>query len=159
VPGTQRTLAHCWVGEQFGCSYTSIVKLTLPLNFDLVHGTSYLIKSCHCVFISGCQGVSVCGDEVTKRLTGAAMPMAPKRLVNCIRLCTIPNNAKVRQFRQSVLASAACMLYDHPISLLHVKQQHDSFLNVLVITGVLSLGDQPYSVGLQRLTPQELIAR
>ena len=43
------------------------------------------------------------------------------------------------------------MLYDHPISLLHVKQQHDSFLNVLVITGVLSRGDQPYSVGLQKL--------
>jgi hypothetical protein len=53
----------------------------------------------------------------------------------------------------SLLASVACMLYDHPISLLHVKQPHDSFLTVLVIKCVPSRGEQPYSVGLQKLRP------
>jgi hypothetical protein len=43
------------------------------------------------------------------------------------------------------------VLYGHPFSLLHLKQPHDSFLTVLVITGVPSRGDQPYSVGLQKL--------
>jgi len=51
------------------------------------------------------------------------------------------------------------MLYGHPISLLHVKQPLDSFLTVLGITGVPSRGDQPYSVGLQKLAPQQFIAR
>jgi len=51
------------------------------------------------------------------------------------------------------------MLYGHPIGLLHVKQPRDSFLTVLVITGLLSRGYQPYSVGLQKLAPQQLIAR
>jgi len=64
----------------------------------------------------------------------------------------------VRQFRQSVFASVACVLYFHPISLLLGKQPHDSFLTVLVITGVPSRGYQPSSVGLQKLAPQLLIA-
>jgi hypothetical protein len=51
------------------------------------------------------------------------------------------------------------VLYDHPIGLLHVKQQHDSFLTVLMIIGVPSLGDQTYSVGLQKLAPQHFISR
>ena len=50
------------------------------------------------------------------------------------------------------------MLYDHPISLLHVKQPHDGFLTAL-ITGVPSRMDQPYCVGLQNLAPQQFIAR
>ena len=45
------------------------------------------------------------------------------------------------------------MLYDHPISLLHVKQPHDTFLSVLVITGLPSRGDLPYGVGIQELAP------
>jgi hypothetical protein len=51
------------------------------------------------------------------------------------------------------------MLYGKPISLRHVKQSQDSFLSVLVITGVPSDGEKPYSVGLQKLAPQHLIAR
>ena len=77
---------------------------------------------------------------------------------NCIRLCTIPIHSEVRKFRQFVFASVACMLYDHTISLLHVKQPHDMFLTVLVITGLPSRGDQPYSVGLQKRAPQHFIA-
>jgi len=50
------------------------------------------------------------------------------------------------------------MLYDHPIGQLNVKQTHDSFLTVLVITGVPSCRDQTYSVGLHKLTPQHIIA-
>jgi hypothetical protein len=51
------------------------------------------------------------------------------------------------------------MIYDHPIMLLHVKQPHDSFLTVLVIKGEPSRRDHPYSVVLQKLAPQHLIAR
>jgi hypothetical protein len=51
------------------------------------------------------------------------------------------------------------MLYDHPIGLLHVKHPHDSRLTVLVITGLPSLGYQPYSVGLQKHVPQHFISR
>ena len=144
------------MGEQF---YTSFVKFTFPMNFDQVSSTSYQLQSCHCQFISGFQCVSFCGNVVTKRLTGAAMKITPEKLVNSICLCVITINTEVRQFRQSLFASVACMLYGHLISLLHVKQPHDSFLTVLVITGVPSCGDQPYSVGLQKLTPQHLIAR
>jgi hypothetical protein len=43
--------------------------------------------------------------------------------------------------------------------MLHVKQPHDSFITVVVIKGVPSLGDQPNSVGLQKIAPQQLIAR
>jgi len=86
------------------------------------------------------------------------MPITPEKLVNCIRLCTITINIEVRQFRQSVFASVACILYDQPIPLIHVKQPHDSFLTVLVITGLPSRGVQTYSVGLQKLAPQHLIA-
>ena len=50
------------------------------------------------------------------------------------------------------------MFYDHPIGLLHVKQPHDSFLTLLVITGVPSRGDQTYSVLLQKRAPQQFIA-
>jgi len=87
------------------------------------------------------------------------MPMAHKKLINFIRLCTITINTEVRQFRQSVFASFACAFYDHTISHLHVKQPHDSFRTVIVVTGVPSRGDQPYSVGLQKLAPQHFIAR
>ena len=157
VTGTQRTLTHCWVGEQFGCSYSSIVKFTLPLKFDLVSCTSNLLHSCHCLFISGCQVIPVCGDDVTKRLTRAAMPIAPTELVYCISFCTISIYTKVRQFRQAVFASVACMLYGHPIGPLHVKQQQDSFLTVLVITGVSSRGDQTYSIGFKNLRRNTLL--
>ena len=51
------------------------------------------------------------------------------------------------------------MLYGQTISLLHVKQPHVSFLTVLIITGVPSRGDHPYIVGLQKLAPQQFIAR
>ena len=102
--------------------------------------------------------MSVCGDDVTKRLTGAAMTMTPKELLNFIRLWTITNYTEVRQFMQSVLASFACMLYGHPIGLLHDKQPHDSFLTVIVITGVPSRGDHPYSGGFQKPPPQHFIA-
>jgi len=64
----------------------------------------------------------------------------------------------VGEFRQSVFASGAYMLYDHHISLLHVKQPHSRFLAVLVITVVLSRGDQPFSLGLQKRPPQHFIA-
>jgi len=50
------------------------------------------------------------------------------------------------------------MLYDHPISLLHLKNPHDIFIAVLVITGVPSRGDQPYSAGLQKHMAQQFIA-
>ena len=50
VPGTESALTHCWVGEQFRCCYTSIVKFTLPLNADLVYDTSYLLQSCQSLF-------------------------------------------------------------------------------------------------------------
>ena len=50
------------------------------------------------------------------------------------------------------------MHYDEPISLFHVKQPHDSYLTVVVITGLPFRGDQLYSVGLQKLTPQHFIA-
>jgi len=50
------------------------------------------------------------------------------------------------------------MLYDHPIGQLFVNQPHDSFVTVLVITGVTSNGDQPHGVGLQKLAPQQFIA-
>ena len=71
------------------------------------------------------------------------MKIAPEKLVNFICVCTITINTEVRQFRQSVFASVACMLYGYPVGLLHVKQPHDSFLTVLVITVVPSRGDQP----------------
>jgi hypothetical protein len=51
------------------------------------------------------------------------------------------------------------VFYDHPIGLLQVKQPHDSFLTVVVITGVPSRGDQTYRVWLQKLAPQHFIAR
>jgi hypothetical protein len=51
------------------------------------------------------------------------------------------------------------MLYDHPITLLYVKQLHDSFISLLVITGVSSRVDQPYSVRLQKHAPQQFVAR
>ena len=50
------------------------------------------------------------------------------------------------------------MFHDHPIGLLHVKQPHDSFLTAFIITGLPSRGDQPYSVGIQKLAPQNFIA-
>ena len=62
----------------------------------------------------------------------------------------------MRQFRQCVLACVACTLYGHPIGLLHVKQPHDSFHTVLVITIVPSRGT-PYIFRLQKLAPQHLI--
>jgi hypothetical protein len=92
-------------------------------------------------------------------LTAAAVQMTPEKRINCIRLCTITIHTEVRKFRQSVFAAVACILYGHPISLLHVKQPHDSFITVLVITGVPSRGDQPYSVGLQKLAPKQFIPR
>jgi len=157
LSGKQRTLAHCWLGEQNGYSSTNIVKFTLPLIFELVSCTSYLHQSCHCLFISGCQAVPVCGDEVTKRLTCAAKPIAPKELVNCISFGTISTYTVVRQFRQSVFVSVAYMFYVHPFDLLHVKQPHVTFLNVLVITVVPSRGVQPYCVGLQKLCRNTLL--
>jgi len=51
------------------------------------------------------------------------------------------------------------MIYDHPIGQLHLKKSHDSFLTVLVITGLPSRGNQPYSVELQKPAPQHIIAR
>ena len=82
-------------------SVVAIPAFTLPLNFQLVSSTSYLLQSCHCLFISGCQCVSVRGDDVTKRLTGAALPITPEKLVNCICFCSITIDTEVRQFRQS----------------------------------------------------------
>jgi len=39
-----------------------------------------------------------------------------------------------------------------------MKQPYDSFLTVLVITGIPSPDDQTYSVGLQKIEPQKFIA-
>ena len=50
------------------------------------------------------------------------------------------------------------MLYVHPIGQINVKQPHDSFLTVLVVTGEPSNVDQPYNVGLEKLAPQLFIA-
>jgi len=47
-----------------------------------------------------------------------------------------------------------CVIYDHPIRMLHVKQPHDSFLTVLVITCVNSRADYSCSVSLQKLAPK-----
>jgi len=40
-----------------------------------------------------------------------------------------------------------------------MEEPHDSFLSLLVITGVPYLGDQPYNVGLQEIAPQHFISR
>jgi len=50
------------------------------------------------------------------------------------------------------------MLYDHTIVMLHVKQPYDSSLTVLVIIGLHSRADMPYSVGIQKHAPQHFIA-
>ena len=62
-------------------------------------------------------------------------------------------------FRQYIFASVACELYVNPIGLLYVKQSHDSFLIVLVITGVPYCGNQTYIVGHEKLAPQQFITR
>jgi hypothetical protein len=49
------------------------------------------------------------------------------------------------------------MIYEHPVGLFHVKQPHDSFLTVHVITCVSSLEDQTYSVGLKKMHPNNLL--
>lgn len=85
--------------------------------------------------------------------------MAPEKLVKSIGFCTITIHTEVWQFRQSVFAFVACMLYYHPIGLQHVKQPHDGFLTVLVIACVTSHVEEPYSVGLRKLAPKHLIAR
>ena len=49
------------------------------------------------------------------------------------------------------------MLFGQLFGLLHVKEPHDSFLTVLVITGVNSLVDQRYSFGLKNLRRNTLL--
>jgi len=61
--------------------------------------------------------------------------------------------------RSACIRVRCVILYFHPIGLHHVKHPHESFLTVLVITGVPSRGDQTYSVGLHKLAPQQFIAR
>ena len=68
-PDTQKALTHCWVGEHFGCLYTNIVIFTFLLNFDLVSITNIMLQSCHCLFVSSSEGVSICGDDVTSLIS------------------------------------------------------------------------------------------
>ena len=104
-----------------------------------------------------CCGFAICGDDVTKRLTGVAVPMTPEKLISYIRLCTITVHTEVGSFRQPVFASVASVLYDHPICLLHVKQPHGNFLTVLVITDVPSRGDQTLLSGFKNLRSNTLL--
>ena len=51
------------------------------------------------------------------------------------------------------------MLYDHPLSQLHMKKPFHRFLSVLVITGVPFRGIQSYRVGFQKLAQLQFISR
>ena len=55
------------------------------------------------------------------------------KIRKCIRLCTITVNKELRQFRQTLFAFVAYMIFGQPIGLLQVKQPHDSFLTYLLL--------------------------